>query len=156
MQKNINPKNHRQAKKLPNFLYFKSLLKPLLCGALFIGIVFCVTINYALSGEAYKMDIPLGYQFELDDEQKSKLLEGVAAIKTGDSILSVKVKLGTPTVEKDLFGKKGEFKFSVLEYYVARVDLKNTNTNDKLISLYFDKGGHLVQIDNFLGSNLIK
>jgi hypothetical protein len=87
-----------------------------------------------------------GYQFELNDEAKKKLLANLTTVKLGDTVTTVKAALGEPTEEANLVGKKGEFKSKVLKYYIARVEVGLVNANDKLIRLSFDKDGHLVNV----------
>jgi len=118
--------------------------------AVLVCINICAGSPLSMAQIRPKTNADVQYQFKLDEGQTRRLSDSAASLKIGDSLQDVKNKLGNPDVERDLLGKKGEFKFRSLQYYAARVDIKGSNTHDKLLSLYFDKGGHRVEIKNML------
>lgn len=108
----------------------------------------CINITSTYADEAKS---PVHYQYELNGKERDNLLEKLKTVKIGDSINAVKKVLGNPTQEENLIGKKGEFNSTVLEYYLKRVDIHDSNINDQLVSLYFDKQGKLREITKSLG-----
>ena len=105
----------------------------------------------ALGVEIAKSSAPKTYAFELDPEKVRHLEAGLARIRIGDSMQTVKSTMGQPDSENpvyrpQLFGKN-VFQFTVFDYVLKRVSLEDDNNFDWRIILYFDKNGRLCAID---------
>ena len=89
---------------------------------------------------------PQRYAFELPEKQAHHLLDCLSEVQLGDKLLRVKSLLGRPDVERDIVDKSGVFKSHIIKYYFAKVDLNLENNNDRVLSLYFDRRGSLIEI----------
>ena len=115
-----------------------------------ILIVFLLFFAILLTGWARGEDNNVGkeikYQFELAPSKEATLLSGLKLIKLGDSKKRVEEIVGSPSRREDLFDKKGKFNSTVFDYDIKRVDIRNVNVHDKLISIYFDRSEQVVRI----------
>lgn len=105
-----------------------------------------VTSAKTLAGEMPEHGGTKLYSWELSDEYRAHLFEGVRSLKYGDSIAQVRENLGVPTRESDNFDKSGKFIEHEFTYAIKRVHPEGGNAQDQEISLNFDQHGRLIRI----------
>ena len=110
------------------------LVLPMLVAFLCLG-----AQGFAEDTEVPMPDPNVDYAWQLSDEEARELIQKIKSLRYGDELDEVRNLLGKPSLDTDVFDKKGKFIAHVLEYPMRRVRPEGGNINDQEITLYFDE-----------------
>lgn len=86
------------------------------------------------------------FEFELNQNERARLLSALKTLRLGDSMAMVRETLGNPNEEKIIKTKEGNFVSYRMQYWIKQVRLNSGNRNNQRIGLYFDINKKLKEI----------